>query len=171
MAIQITLLIMTVLAICFSFVLLKGAPYLPTLKPQVKTAMDIADLEFGQTMLELGCGDGRVLMAAAERGWHVVGYELNPILAFISWTRTRKYGNRVKVIWGDYWKADWPESQAIFTFLLVPYMEKLNTKIEQYYGKYGKYKGKSTKLVSFAFQIPGIVPDAEKDGVFLYLYK
>lgn len=66
--------------IIFGFVILFGAPYLPTLKPQIKIALDMLDLQPGQTLIEIGSGDGRVLKAAAERGWNAVGYELNPVL-------------------------------------------------------------------------------------------
>lgn len=168
-----TLLIIVSLIVigCFGFVLLRGAPYLPTLNKQVTTALDMIDLKKGDTLLELGCGDGKVLIAAAERGWRVVGYELNPLLALAAWLRTRKYRGQVRVVWGDFWAYEWPEAQGIFVFLLDSFMEKLNTKIEQDYGKYGKYKGKSVKLVSFAFQVPGRMPKEEKDALFLYEYK
>lgn len=148
----------------FGFVLLRGAPYLPTLTKQVTTALDMVDLKPGQTLLELGCGDGKVLIAAAERGWNVVGYELNPLLAFVAWFRTRKYRKHVRVVCGDFWNQKWPPAEGIFVFLLDSFMPKLDTKITQ-------YKHKPVKLVSFAFQIPDRKPAAEKDGLFLYTYK
>lgn len=152
---------------CFGFVLLRGAPYLPTLSKQVKTALDLIDLKPGQTLLELGCGDGKVLVAAAERGWNVVGYELNPILALIAWLRTRKYRGRVRVVCGDFWRAKWPPADAIFVFLLDSFMQKLDTKIVQSYPK----PVKPVKLVSFAFQIPDREPKTQKNGLYLYEYK
>jgi ribosomal protein L11 methylase PrmA len=72
--------VFAVLVILFGFVVAFGAPYLPTLRPQITMALDMLDLKKGQTLLELGSGDGRVMMAAAERGWNVIGYELNPLL-------------------------------------------------------------------------------------------
>jgi phospholipid N-methyltransferase len=60
------LLLAVVIVSCFGFVLLRGAPYLPTLSKQVGTALNMIDLERGDTILELGCGDGKVLIAAAE---------------------------------------------------------------------------------------------------------
>ena len=36
-----------------------GPPYLPTLAPNLKTALDLLDLKSGQTVLDLGSGDGR----------------------------------------------------------------------------------------------------------------
>ncbi len=88
---MIWLIVVTVLIVCFAGVLLFGAPYLPTLKPQMKTALKLAGSTAGETLLELGCGDGRVLIAAARRGYNAVGYELNPLLALLAWARTRRY--------------------------------------------------------------------------------
>lgn len=150
--------------ICFAGVVLFGAPYVPTLKPQVKTALELANLKPGQTMLELGCGDGKVLVAAAKQGINTVGYELNPVLAAIAWLRTRRYRRQARVIWGDFWHKQWPEAEAIFTFLLPKYMEKLNKKVIQ-------YEYKPVKLVSFAFTIPGKQKTTEKNGVYLYTYR
>lgn len=149
---------------CFALVVLRGAPYLPTLKSQINTALELAKLKPGDTLIELGCGDGRVLLAAAKQGANVVGYELNPILVLICWVRTFKYRKNVKIIWGDFWIKDWPQAGAIFTFLLPKYMKKLDTKIDQ-------ITQKPVKLISFAFEIPDKKPETQKDGVFLYEYK
>jgi hypothetical protein len=157
-------LVAALLLVCFVGVLLRGAPYLPTLKPQVAAALELADLKAGDTLLELGCGDGKVLLAAARQGINAVGYELNPLLVVICWLRTWRYRNQVRIIWGDFWRKPWPEAQAIFVFLLPKYMPKLNKFIVQ-------YKHKPVKLVSFAFTVPGREPTAKKNGVMCYKYK
>lgn len=157
-------LVLVVIIVSFGGALLFGAPYLPTLKPQIKVAIKMADLKSGDTLIELGSGDGRVMLAAAKQGINVVGYELNPILVAISWLRTLMYKKHVRIIWGDFWQKDWPEHQAIFTFLLPKYMLKLDKKVMQ-------SKHKPVKLVSFAFMIPDRQPDKRKDGVFLYVYR
>jgi hypothetical protein len=151
------------LFICFCGVLLVGAPYLPTLKRQVEVALELADLKAGQTLLELGCGDGKVLIAAAQQGIHAVGYELNPVLALIAWLRTRRYGSQVHVIWGNFWHRPWPPAEAIFVFLLPKYMPKLHKKCMQ-------YTHSPIKLVSFAFEIPNKKPTRQKAGLYLYVY-
>ncbi len=122
----------TVVVLLFSFVILRGAPYLPTLKQQIEDALDLLELKEGQNLLELGSGDGRFLAAAARRGLHSVGYELNPLL--VIWTRLRyhKYRKFISVKWGDYWKSDWPKSDGMYVFLLQKYMKKLDTKLVQY---------------------------------------
>jgi len=152
-----------VLIICFGGVVLVGAPYLPTLSRQKQVALELAGLPAGGTLLELGCGDGRVLLAAAKQDLQVVGYELNPLLAAVAWLRTRRYRRQVRVIWGDFWRANWPPAGAIFVFLLPKYMAKLDKKIV-------RYQHKPVKLVSFAFEVPGKPPVRRKAGVFLYEY-
>lgn len=156
-------LVLAVILISFVGVVLVGAPYLPTMRPQIGTALELAGLKPGQTLIELGCGDGRVLIAAAKKGCRAVGYEINPFLAALAWLRTRRYRRQVRVIWSDYWRADWPPAEAVFTFLLARYMPKLNKKLM-------RYPHKPVKLVSYAFEIPGRKPAAKKNGVFLYRY-
>jgi len=162
--------------ICFAVVLLVGPPYLPTLTPQVTRALDMLDLQPGQTMIELGCGDGKVLLAAAARGWKVVGIELNPLLVLVCVIRTWRYRQLVTVRWGNYWNLDlWPSAQGIFGFVLPKYMTKLDeTIIAWQKGLRGKKpapkKSGHIKLASFAFKIPDKAVIAEADGVFLYKY-
>lgn len=148
---------------CFSFVLLFGAPYVPTLRPQVETALELVNLKPDEMLLELGCGDGKVLIAAAQTGVLAVGYELNPFMALVAWLRTRRFKGRVRVVWGNFWTKDWPEAQGIFTFLHPRFMKKLDKKIVQ-------SNLHNVKLVSFAFEIPDRQPTQRKNGVLLYEY-
>lgn len=150
--------------VAFTFVVFFGAPFLPTLTPQVKNALDLIDLKKGQALLELGSGDGKILIAAAERGIRVIGYELNPLLVIYSWLRTRRYGKLVTVKWANFWYVKLPKTDGIFVFLLQPYMKKLDNKIVQ-------EARKPVKLVSFAFYIPDKEPTAENNGMYLYTYK
>ncbi|MDQ5971894.1 MAG: hypothetical protein QG553_53 [Patescibacteria group bacterium] len=156
----------TVIFFIFAFVILFGAPYLPTMKKQSEEALDMLALKPGQTMLELGCGDGRVAKAAARRGLKVVGYELNPILALIAWLQTLKYRGQVKIVWGNYWRQDWPDCDGIFVFLLDKYMKKLDKKIVQK----KQQQAKPIRLLSYTFLVPGRKTSAQKGALFLYKY-
>jgi len=160
---KVALIIAAIVFVLFTFVIIFGAPFLPTLKKQVDPAIRLIDLKPGQTLLELGSGDGRILVAAARAGLNVIGYELNPLLVAYSWLITRKYKRQIKVVWGNYWRRTWPDADGIFVFLLDPYMNKLNKKIIQNYKK-------PIKLVSFAFKLPNRSEDAEKNGLYLYKY-
>jgi SAM-dependent methyltransferase len=148
--------------VCFAFVLLFGAPFLPTLRPEVKEALDLLDLKPGQTLLELGSGDGRVLQAAAERGIKAVGIELNPLLWLWSVWQTRKQRNLISVKLGNFWRLKLPPADGVFVFLLQPYMKRFDSLIHSY--------NRPVRVVSFAFEIPGRQPVAQVRGLRRYDY-
>ena len=153
--------VIVVLVLAFGGVLLRGAPYVPTLDAQGRAALDLLGLKPGQTLLELGSGDGKVLVLAAQAGLNAVGIELNPFLVIVSWLRTRRYRKQVRIIWGDFWQVKWPECDGVFVFLLDRFMPKLDERMREV----------KKPLASFAFKIPGRKADAEKAGVYLYTYK
>ena len=153
-------IVIFVLILVFGGVILRGAPYLPTLDAQAHAALELLDLKPGQTLLELGSGDGKVLVTAARAGLNVVGIELNPLLVVISWLRTRRYRKQVRIIWGDLWRVQWPECDGVFVFLLDKFMPKLDQRM----------KIVKKPLASFAFKVPGRSFDTERSGVFLYRY-
>lgn len=157
-------LTLLVLIACFGFVLLFGAPYLPTLTVHMEQALDLAELKPGELLLELGCGDGKVVVAAAKRGIRVVGYELNPLLVLVCKIRCWRYRHLATVKWANFWTQDWPDAAAIFVFVLPRMMDKLNKKIVQ-------YNHKPVKLVSFAFEMPGRKPTRQDTAVYIYDYK
>lgn len=159
-------LVLIIIVLLFGFVVAFGAPYLPTLKKQTDEALDLLDLKPGHTLLELGCGDGRVMLAAAKRGLQVTGYELNPLLAITARLVTWRYRKTTRVVWGNFWHKTWPETDAIFVFLLDRYMKKLDTKIIQQRHK----QQHSIKLLSFTFKVPGRKPHRTKGGLYLYEY-
>jgi hypothetical protein len=159
--VQWLVLVAVVIIGLFGGTLLFGAPFLPTLGLQTKVALDLLELNAGQTLLELGSGDGRVLRAAAQRGIHSIGYEINPLLVLYSKLATFKYRKLVKVHWKNYWHVSLPAANAIYVFLLNPYMQKLDDKIVHEYRQ-------PIKVISFAFAFPKRRSTKEKNGVMLY---
>lgn len=156
-------LFFVVIIVLFGFVILFGAPYLPTLSKQQETALDLLDLKPGETLIELGSGDGRMLIAAAKRGVKSVGYELNPLLWLYSLIVTRKYKNLITIKNRNFWNMKLPECEGVYVFLLDKYMNKLYKKITQ-------EKHSSLKLVSYAFKFPNKKHVTEKSGMYLYYF-
>lgn len=148
----------------FGFVLLFGAPYLPTLSKQRKVALEMLNLKPGQTLFDLGCGDGRMLRMAAKQGINGIGYELNPFMYLIAKLVCFKYRNRVKIFWGNFWRADIATADGIFVFLLDKYMKQLDDFVKS------RNSQKRLRLVSYVFEIPSKPPKSQKSGVFLYEY-
>lgn len=147
----------------FGFVLLFGAPYLPTRKAQAKQALDMLGLKKGDIFVDLGCGDGAVLIEAAKRGLRCYGYELNPLVFLVAYTRTIRYRRLVKLSMRNFWNVRLPEeTKGVFVFLLDKYMEKLDIKLKE--------ELKGGLLVSYTFMIPHKKPSKTKDAMFLYEY-
>lgn len=159
---MILVIILGAVVAAFGLVVLFGAPYVPSLKPHMRAAFDLLDLGKGDLLLELGAGDGRVMVAALKRGYSVVGYELNPILALIAWVRTRRYGKRARVVWGDAFRASWPENaKAVYLFGVGRLAVKVDKRLRSNPG---------VKFVTVGFEVPGRRADATKDAVHLYTY-
>ncbi len=174
---DILIVVGTALVIVFGFVVMFGAPYLPTLNREVEDALDLLDLQPGQTLLELGSGDGKVLLAAAKRGIHSVGYELNPLL--VLWTKIRcwRYRSLVRVYAKNFWTAEWPHYDGAYVFLLQKYMKKLDKKIIQSLDSDGAASGnqsaqgsghRSVKVVVFAHKLTDRTPRKTIRGLSLY---
>ena len=159
------LIVLLAASLMVGFVVFFGPPYVPTMRRNMSAALDLMDLKPGQTLLDLGSGDGRVLVAAARRGLNAVGVELSPMLVAVSWLRTRRYRKQIRIIWGNYFLVKWPEADAIFTFMIPRQMAALDRRVEKWRGV------RPVRLASFAFRIPGKKPSAIRKGVFLYEYK
>lgn len=155
--------ILIAVVLLFGISVVFGAPYLPTLKKQTNTALDLLDLKEGELLLELGSGDGRLLREAAKRGIKGIGYEINPLLVLYSRLVLFRYRKLVKIHCANYWNINLPQTQGIYVFLLQKYMPKLDKKIAQ-------TQNTPVKLVSFAFTIPNKKPVQEKNGLRLYQY-
>lgn len=149
----------------FAGVVAFGAPYLPTLSKRVDDAIELLDLQPGQLFIELGSGDSRLQIAAAKKGIKSIGYELNPLLVLYAKVKSFRYRKLVTVRLANYWMIDWPESDAVYVFLLNPYMQKLHNRIVQRTSK------KQLTVVSFAFKIPKKAVSREINGMFQYKYE
>ncbi len=152
------------LILAYGFVIPFGAPFLPTMKKDRKVALDLLDLKPGQLFIDLGSGDGSLLVLAAQRGLRAEGYEINPFLWLYSWVRTRRYGRRVKVRLKSFWKANLSEADGVFVFLITHHMERLAKLIDS------RSSRKKLKVVSHAFEIPGREHSQKVGALFLYIY-
>jgi len=125
-----------------------GAPYLPTLRRDGEDALGLVNLKPGQTLIDLGSGDGRLLRRAARQGIHGVGYEINPFVYVVSLLVTWRYRDIVKIYLADFWTTPLPAADAVYVFLIDRLMPKLDTKLS-------RELQTPTPVVSLAFKIPG----------------
>lgn len=136
----------SVLFVFFALIVLVGAPFVPTKQKEVVQIYNSIKLRKGSLVVDLGCGDGRILLEAAKRGYKAIGYELNPLLVVIAKYRLRKYPNADCKI-GDYWLADISRAKMVFIFSAQPYMKRLSQKLI-------KELKPGAQVVSFGFSLP-----------------
>ena len=140
-----------------------GSPYLRTHRQCIEVALDLLELKPGDTLLDLGSGDGAVLIAASKRGIRSIGYEINPILWFVTWLRIRRYGGLAKVNLGSMWRAKiTPDVNGVFIFLDSRFLERLDVLM--------RASGLPLRLTSYSYLIPDKEPVKSVKGVHLYEY-
>lgn len=159
---QVVLIILLLLALFCAFTAVSGAPWVPTRQFDVEQLLDDAGVTVGTHYLELGCGDGRLLAAAARRGATVVGYELNPILWLVAWLRNMGTPNTA-VCFGDFWRSDLGSADVIMAFLVPRTMPRLGLKADT------EIKS-SARLVSYIFEMPGRKPYKRGKSWLIYKY-
>lgn len=146
----------------FFWVVFFGPPYVPTFKKDIETLLKLANLKPGQTIVDLGCGDGRLLIIAAELGLKAIGYEINPLLWLVSFLRTRRYGNLVSVQFKSLWRADLKHTDAVYVFLVGRLMPKLENKLRRD-GKRGMV------VISYVFQLRHLRPVKQTKNAYIYI--
>lgn len=156
--------VLLVLVAGFGAGALFGAPYVPLLKRDSQTLLDLAELKPGQTLVDLGSGDGRFLRAAAQRGIRAIGFEINPLLWLISLVVCWPYRRLVTIRLADFWRVQLPETDAVYVFLIERYMAKLDRKLT-------REARRPLRLVSYVFSVPGKKPIRANKNSYVYAYK
>lgn len=153
-------IILTVILIGFVWAAISGAPWVPAFKRDLEKILDDSKLEPGQLFIELGCGDGRLLQVAAQRGSVVIGYELNPLLWLISYLRLWRYP-AAQVHLGNFWQADISGADVVLAFLVPRTMARLETKV-------CREMKTGSRLVSYIFELPNKKPVVKRHHWLIY---
>jgi cyclopropane fatty-acyl-phospholipid synthase-like methyltransferase len=149
------------------------APPVPSPQNVVERMLNAAGLKRGEVLYDLGSGDGRVLITAAQQfGARAVGVEISPEQIHASNVKIRrlKLDERCKVIEGDLLKVDLSEADVVTIYLLTTSNDLLKPNLE-------KYLKPGARVVSHDYQIRGWVPNrVEKVEAFkrqhtLYVYQ
>jgi protein-L-isoaspartate O-methyltransferase len=150
----------------------KLAPYVSSPFRAVDRMLELAALKPGETLYDLGAGDGRIIISAAQRyGVKAVGIEMNDKLVKSANERISKLGlqDRAKVVQGDLLQADLAPADVVVIFLQPLSNEELRPRLE-------KYLKPGSRVLSYSFAVPGWKPvlvdrTDEHTGHLIYLYE
>jgi len=148
------------------------APYVVSPQEIVDRMLEIANLKAGETLYDLGSGDGRILITAAQR-YHAkaVGVEISDRLVRSTNERIALMNlqNLVTVIHGDLLQVDLSPADVVTIYLMTNSNEILRPNLE-------KYLKAGARVVSHEYAVPGWKPryvekvDPDTRGHTIYLY-
>ena len=153
----------------------KLAPYYPTPETIVQKMLELGGLKSGEKMFDLGSGDGRIVIMAAQK-FHAqaVGIEMDKDLYKQSMDKIRKLGleKRAHIVNGDIFLQNYSSADMLTVYLLPNSNDKVQPILE-------KQLKKGTRIVSHDFEFKNWQPekvetvddDGEGRSHTLYLYR
>jgi outer membrane protein assembly factor BamB/precorrin-6B methylase 2 len=129
-------------------------PFVPSPQDVVDKMLELADVKKSDLVVDLGCGDGRIVVTAAQKyGCKAIGYDLDKECVRRAEESVKKHGleERVQIIREDIFNVDLSKVDVVTLYLwpttnvkLLPQLEKMKP---------------GSRIVSHAADIKGVVPD------------
>lgn len=140
-----------------------GAFFAQTTPDLAKKILLLADIKPGQKAVDLGSGDGRLVIAMAKLGIESHGYEINPFLVILSKFKIYKagLGNKAFVYWGSFWQKDLSGYDIIVLYGISYIMNDLELKLK-------KELKIGAKVVSNYFRFPHWASEKQEGNICLY---
>jgi len=147
----------------FFFPLSRGAIFVPSTREKTLLMSEMAEVEPGDRAVDLGSGDGRVVIELARRGAAAEGYEINPVLVLVSRIAIRTAGlrGRAAIHWGSFWRADLSRFDAVIVFQGSFVMRRLESKLR-------RELPRGARVISDYWRLPGLAADTTRGTVYRY---
>ncbi len=142
---------------------IKGAPFVPSKPDRISTMIELARIKEGMDIVDLGSGDGSIVIAAAQQGAHGTGIEMNPFLIpYSRWRAKRAHVQKnTTFVRGEIRDCSLTHTDIVFVYLLPELLSRISDKLSSELPR-------GAIVISNAFPIPGWKPAEEKNNVFLY---
>lgn len=159
-------IILTVLLIIGVVYLIQGPPFVMT---DNKTAQEMVTLLVkykAKQVIDIGSGDGKLVIAFAKAGFHAYGIEMNPLLVLRSRRTIKKLHleNKARIIWGNFWKADFSAYDILVIYGIKHIMRRLGEKLET-------STKPETKIITNFFLFPQWKTIEKKNRLLVYRIK
>ena len=132
----------------------KLAPFVASSVRIVDRMLELAHLKPGETLYDLGCGDGRILIAAAEKyKVKAVGVEISPKLVAEARANIARAGltDQASVIKGDLLDTDLSDADVVTIYLATSSNQKLKPRLE-------RFLKAGARVISHDYAVPGWKP-------------
>jgi SAM-dependent methyltransferase len=150
----------------------KLAPYVSSPARVVDRMLELANIKPGETVYDLGSGDGRVLIAAVEKyKAHAVGVEISPKLVVMASNNIQKAGitDQARVMQGDVMEADLNGADVVIIYLATSLNAKLRPRFE-------RLLKPGARVISHDYAVPGWKPTRvertdDRHAHLIYVYE
>jgi len=141
-----------------------GAFYYPSKEDSVQTMIKSAKPKPKDVLIDLGSGDGRIIIAAAKMGIKSIGYELDPILVHKSRQKIEqlKLSHLAKIEFKNFWKADFKHADIVCIYQFPQYIKKLEKVFQKNHHP--------LTVISNRYQFPNQKPYLVKNEVYFYKF-
>ncbi|HEX9172366.1 MAG TPA: methyltransferase domain-containing protein [Telluria sp.] len=136
-------------------------PFVPTPQPVVDKMLEMAKVNKGDLLYDLGSGDGRIVITAARRyGARGVGIDLNPVRIAEARANAKQAGvtDKVRFVNGDLFKTDLSDATVVTLYLLNSVNRDLRPRL-------WKQLKVGTRVVSHAFDMGAEWPPERTENV------
>lgn len=150
--------------ITFAVTMLHGPVFVPSADAKLRSMLKLARITKSSKVIDLGSGDGKVVIAIAQK-WRipVTGIEINPLLVRRSRKKIREQNltELISIQQKSFWDIDFSEYDVIFLYGTSYIMNKLEAKV--------KHEMKpGSQVVSNFFTFPNLKPIKSHNDVHLY---
>lgn len=148
----------------FAVTMLHGPVFVPSADDRLATMLQLAQVKNGERVIDIGAGDGKVVIALAKKGIKAEGVELNPILVRRAYKQIteQKLDQMATVFRGDLWKIDYSKYDVVLFYGTSYVMQKLENKLMQ-------EMKPGSRVVSNYFQFPNWKAKQRRNEVSLYI--
>lgn len=124
----------------------------------------MAGVKPGQQTLDLGSGDGRLVIAMAKTGAYAHGIEIDPERGRLGQANIRDTGvsDKASIETGSFWEHNLMPYDIITLYGVTSMMERMQQKIRC-------EARPGCKIISNYFVFPGWKPHDEQNSVYLYV--
>jgi len=142
--------------------MLRGAPFAAISQNRINTMLGLLAIKKSKKLLDLGSGDGRIVIAAAKKGLDSYGYEINPLFVLISIIRLHKKKSKGIIRLTNYWAQNLEQYDYITVWGVPSMMGRLEKKLL-------KELRPGAKVASNHLPFPNWKAHNVKNDVYLYI--